>query len=139
MIKFTWTKFLILLAVVFIICVLQGFKKRENFADIYGEVQDDKVPKVPKNSLWAKVANEAGFKPTAAVSRKEITPENCRIFSRAFQATDERNPEADDQLGTARMECLMKYGEFAPETSKGVDQYEPDVDQAFYTGHPMPI
>jgi hypothetical protein len=122
-------------------------KKRENFEDsvstcpkqIYGEFPDDKIPEVPKDSLWAKVAKEGDFKATAAVTRSEITPEHCRLFSKTYNNLEMGDPEADDQLGTARMECLMKYGEFSPSTGEGVDQYEPNVDQAFWTGHPTPL
>lgn len=136
---FTWTKFLCLLIVVIVVCWFQSYKKMESFVAAFNN-QDESVPKVPADSLWAEVAKRAGFKATPAVQRNEITPEHCRIFNQMYEETYKNDPtQADLQLQTARQECLMKYGEYAPQTSMGVDQYEPDEDQAFYTGKPSPI
>lgn len=142
---FTWTKFITLICVILFITIIQTYLKKKtpefftSQCEIYGDIENDKPPKVPAGSLWAQVAKEAGFKPTPAIDCEEITPENCRIFNKVYDSLEEGDPQADDQLGSARMQCLMKYGEFSPQTQEGVDQYEKNVDQAFWTGHPSPL
>ena len=135
---FTLTKFFCLFVVILIVSVAQTYFKKKSF-EFFENIENDKPPKVPAGSLWNKVANEAGFKPTPAMTLSEITPKNCQIFNKVYDSLEEGDPEADKQLGSARMQCLMKYGKFAPQTNEGVDQYEKNVDQAFWTGHPTPL
>jgi len=136
--RFTWPKFVCLLAVVIAVSVLQGWMRRTTFEGFDTNFNAGEVPKVPADSLWAEVSAAMGVEPKPAIDPKQLTPQNCRIINDAYLAEDEKSAETWHLAG-AREACLMRYGEYAPETKMGVNQYEPDEDQPFYTGKPSPL